>query len=211
MTSTSNRLLAHLQELRKRLLRSVLLIAIMMVVAFMSFDWILLGVLRLYPQPELYMTKIFEGFLTKFKLAGIIGIALASPWWLVEIIAFVIPGLKRKERVVLVSCLSISLILAILGGAFGYRFILPISLTFLSSQGFLPEGVGVLLSYEHSVFYAVKFLVICMVMFQLPVILELLMIFNLMSRKALFKMSRYLIVELSIVARLIHDADALIA
>ena len=64
-----------------------------------------------------------------------------------------------------------------------------------------------MLSYEHSVFYVVKFLVYSVVMFQLPVVLELLMVFNVVNRKALFRASRYVIVVIFVLSAIVTPPD----
>lgn len=179
----------------------------------MGFDQVIGVFLRLFAALDLgsssavYVTKVFEGFVTKLKLSGLVGFVLASPWWMFEVLAFVFPGLKKREKKILAIGLLASVILAVFGVGFGYTVILPTSLAFLTGAGFIPEQAGMMLSYEHSVFYVVKFLVYSVVMFQLPVVLELLMVFNVVNRKALFRASRYVIVVIFVLSAIVTPPD----
>jgi sec-independent protein translocase protein TatC len=59
------------------------------------------------------------------------GFALALPYIGVEIFAFLNPGLKRRERTLLIIAIPISTLLFLLGMAFAYKIMLPITLPFL--------------------------------------------------------------------------------
>lgn len=211
MTTTSGSWLSHLNELRLRLFRSLIAIAVCSGIAFIAFDsWVMI-ILSLFEQPAqsstLYMTTIFEGFSTKVTLSCILGIGLASPWWLCEALRFIFPGLTSSEKRWISVALVAGLLLAGIGGWFGYAVILPISIQFLTSSQLIPSSVGTLLNYEHSVFYVIKFLGYSLILFQFPVVLECLMMLNIIQRQTLWRSSRYVIVAIVIISAIVTPPD----
>jgi sec-independent protein translocase protein TatC len=99
-------LVEHLQELRSRLIKSVLAVAVGSVAG-----WFLsLPLMEALQQPlteisaesqaqvNLNFSGIADPFNLRLKLAFFLGITLASPIWLYQSWAFIVPGLNRKEK-----------------------------------------------------------------------------------------------------------------
>ena len=181
-----------LRELRKRLLWSVITIFLCSIVAFLGFDIIFKFLSRPFSvlnasssAPVLYVTSIFEGFFTKLKASIIFGILLSFPLHLYNIISFIFPGLRSKERKLLIAVLISGLALVVFSIYLCYGKLLPLSIQFLTSKDFIPHEVGRVFHYDKSLLYVLNFLLYAMIIFQLPIVLELLLFFNLFDRRRL--------------------------
>src|SRR5262245_26697992 len=94
----------HIDELRARLFRCVLVFFVGFIACYFFSDqilWILKRPLfKLLPadQQKLYFTHLFENFLTHLKISGYASIFIFSPYFFYELWAFVAPGLYPRER-----------------------------------------------------------------------------------------------------------------
>jgi sec-independent protein translocase protein TatC len=204
-------LLGHLRVLRGVLFRTVLWIGLGGGVVFALFDAVVGVFLQLFPHTathnSVFMHHIFEGFSVRLKLSAIGGIVLASPAWVLDWLTFIIPGLKRRERVWLLAGLLAAVVLAVLGAVVAYRVILPLSIQILTGFSFVPDSVGVMLNYQHSVLYAVKFVAYSVLVFQFPIVLMALMGLGVLKRRSLLKASRYSVIGIFIVSAILTPPD----
>ncbi len=219
MTSTNEQtlpILLHLKELRKRLLWCFGALAFCTIPAFFVYDNFInlliapfekIGILA--GGKPLYITSIFEGFLMNLKYSLILGAILSLPVHLYHIIRFIFPGLKKKERIVIAVTLLCSTALALLSLYFVYYFMLPLSINMLMTRSFIPEKVGLILSFQNSVSYIFDFLLYGMLTFQFPIVLEVLLYLNIIKRKTLWKASRYVIIFILIIAAIVTPPDAI--
>ena len=123
--------LQHLEELRRRIIVGALALVVAFAVGWI-FAWDILdilkkpaGALRLY-----YMTPM-EPFMVRFKLAMFGAVILALPVILFEILAFVSPALKRKERSYTFLVLVLIVAFFAVGVVFGYKVIMPPGIAWL--------------------------------------------------------------------------------
>jgi sec-independent protein translocase protein TatC len=123
------------------------------------------------------------------------------------LVRFTLPALKKKEKNVLFAALVCGAILVLVGFYYGYFYILPLTIKFFTSSGFLPEKVGFLLNYQRNVIYIFRFILMIMLSFQFPILLEVFLVLNIVSRKSLFKASRFVIVLVFFVSALITPPD----
>ena len=204
----------HLRELRKRLFVSMVAILVASIVCFIFYENILAilsqpfeNLARSISEEVLFINTLFEGFLIKVKVALISGAVLSFPVHLFNIIKFVFPGLLKKERKVIAISLATSFVLIVASVYYGYFKVIPISVRVLTSSGFIPRNVGLLLNYGKNIFYIFQFLFITVILFQLPIALEILLIMNVVKRKALLRSSRYVIVGVFLLAAALTPPD----
>ena len=172
----------HLADLRKSFLRSVVILAVGLVVAFWKSAW-LFDVL-LHPFKEtlakfpavsgqvhtLQTLAPIEAFMINMKLAFVAGLIFASPFILREIWAFMSQALKAQERsaILFVFCLG----LFFFGGGvwFGYSVVIPLALDFLIRYNldyqFIPQW-----TLQGYFGFVVNFLMLFGVIFELPLVL----------------------------------------
>jgi len=126
-------LVDHLGELRTRLFRSILAVAVGAVFGFVVSDQAI-SILR-SPIPDdspLYFTGLGDAFVIKVKIAIVIGIVLAMPILLYQLWAFISPGLTASERRAARPWIPIALFFFALGTAIAF-LVLPYAAAFLLS------------------------------------------------------------------------------
>ena len=106
----------------------------------------------------------------------------------------------------MIIILTISFLLTTFSIYYSYFNIIPLALPFLVSKNFIPQNVHLWLEYKN-IFYILKFLIVSIAIFQLPIILELLFYLNLVSRKLLLKKSRIVIILIFILSAIITPPD----
>ena len=207
--------LDHLRELRRRIIVSMIAILCAAVVSYIFFDYIVAFLFKPFREIEalsirdeiLFINTIFEGFLVRLKVAILAGIVFSLPVHVFNIIKFVLPGLTVRERKVVLIALIVSFCLIVFSSYYGYFNVIPISIGFLSSAGFIPKDVGLLLNYGKNIFVIFQFLMITVILFQLPIVLEILMIMNVLSRRALLKASRFVVVGIFVLSAILTPPD----
>ena len=207
--------LEHADELRRRLLVSVIAALVAAGVCYGFYEWILNLLLaplapvqeRLGGEQHLFATSLFEGFLVRMKVALLAGVIASLPVHAYNGIRFVFPALQRKERRVIAGALWASMVLVCAGFLYGYYEVVPLSVEFLTGPGFVPERVGFVLSYDRNVFYLLQLLLVFALMFQMPVVLLLLLRAGVVTRRALLRVSRFAIVGIFGVAALVTPPD----
>ncbi|MHB1389619.1 MAG: twin-arginine translocase subunit TatC [Thermoleophilia bacterium] len=126
-------LIEHLEELRKRIIISIIAIAVGMTVCYIFQA----PLLRLLVMPlngrELITLTPTESFMTVFKVAAYAGVVVASPVLIYQIWAFAAPGLRQRERRVILSATAFTTLLFLAGVVFAWYLVLPTGLNFLLS------------------------------------------------------------------------------
>ena len=128
----------HLDELRRRLMFTVVFLVIAMIVAFVFRD----PVLRFLLEPGFgdsgekpIATEVLETISVTFKVTLMVGFVASLPVTLYQLIMFVSPGLTKRERGYLFLLLPGVLAAFGAGVAFGYYILLPPALKFLFTFG----------------------------------------------------------------------------
>jgi sec-independent protein translocase protein TatC len=200
----------HLRELRDRLIKCLLAIAIGTAVGF----WLvnsptLLGkplpefmVEQLAPGTTLQALRVGEVFISYMRIALVVGIAIAIPIVIYQIIAFFAPGLLPHEKRILFSALPFATELFLAGLAFGWFFTIPAALQFLLSYG-ESEQIISQPSLESFISTVAMLLLWNGMIFELPALIYLLAWLGLINTKMLTRIRRYAIVVIVIAAALI--------
>ncbi|MGQ0744221.1 MAG: twin-arginine translocase subunit TatC [Acidimicrobiales bacterium] len=114
-------LVAHLGELRRRLIISAVALAVGAAVAFNRYHLILEVLIGPYQQitgrSTLLITDPLEGFATRLRVAGWCGAFLVSPVILWQVWRFITPGLHRKEKRYAIPFIVASILLFSAGAA----------------------------------------------------------------------------------------------
>jgi sec-independent protein translocase protein TatC len=199
----------HLRELRNGILISLAAFLVATIVAFIWSD----SILGLFMKPfgdvsstvdkKLVVSNITEGFTTQIRVSVIAGLILSLPVHMFNLIRFIYPGIEAKVRKVILGFIVASFVLVVFGTYLAYFRVLPAAVAFLTNPYFVPKGVGFLLNYQQNVFFVFSFILWSVAAFQTPLILELLLMFNVVKRKAVFGATRYIIVGIFIVAAII--------
>lgn len=170
----------HLRELRARLLKSVLALAVVFVVSLFFFDPILQLVLGPYEEAQRALPKgstiattagAAGGFLLYLKLCGLAALLGSAPVWLYQIWAFILPGLHPHERRWTRLFAAIAGPLFFVGIWLGY-VTLPKGLEILI--GFTPADLTNLVEFNDYLTFFSRTLLMFGIAFEIPVFVVLL-------------------------------------
>ena len=128
-------LVDHLEELRRRVLRSLLAVVVAAAACLLAVK----PLVRLLEMPAegIRFLQLAPGefLFVSLKVAGYAGLTLALPYVLYEGLAFVLPGLTRRERNLVAPAVAGSAVLFAAGLAFAWWALVPAALRFLVSYG----------------------------------------------------------------------------
>ena len=197
-------LLEHLEELRKRLLWSILALA----VGFMPcwayheeiFQFLQAPLKKDHPTLKLAFLGFTDPFILYFKVAALAALFLASPFVLYQIWAFVAPGLYRRERSLALPFVFFTTLFFLAGGAFGYYVAFPFAANFLLGIGGNFQPV---ITVEKYFGFLLTVLLGLGLMFELPIFILLLSLIGLVTPRFLLHYFRHAIVVIFIVAAII--------
>ena len=195
---TSMPFLNHLEELRWRLLKSVLAFILASLVAFYFSDKIVKFIIAPLGDTKLYFTEVTGSFYAYIKLSLFTGILVSAPIVFYQLWAFISPGLYRKEKSKVLPLVGISTLLFFTGAAFCYYAVLPYSLKFLI--GFSGDLLSPLITIGSYITFSGMLLLAFGICFQLPVAAYFLGKIGLISSAFLRKGRRYAIILILIFA-----------
>lgn len=196
MNETLRSFLGHLDELRSRLLKSVIAVAIGAAFVYHFGDAIIMVLSK--PVGKLVVIDPGEAFITYIKIALWGGFFVASPVCLYQIWRFIGAGLHTSERRVVYAYLPASLVLFIFGAGFGVYIIMNFGMHFLLSfgSGLLTPMISVSRYISFIAAMAVAFGVV----FQLPLAMLLLTNMGMLSPAAFIRKRKLAIVLIFIAA-----------
>lgn len=201
-------LMEHLIELRTRLIRSAIAIAIGAVVGWLIypavFDLLMHPLRELSNNPnvrdKLISLDPLEVFLLRVRMSAYLGIGITMPYLLYQLYAFIAPGLYRNERRYALSFVVSATLLFVLGAAIAY-FTLPQALKFLQSLG------GDNIEYQYSPQKYLTLIVYMMLAFgagfEFPIVLVFLQLVRVITPQQLSSVRRFAIVVIFVIAAVI--------
>jgi len=204
--------LDHLEELRWRILWSLVAILIGSVVG-----WLLLGhvdIIELLKQPiapylpggRLIFTSPAEPFMLTVKVAFALGCLLASPVVIYQIWAFLAPALYEREKRLIVPSLAVGVILFLGGGLACYRWLLPAALRVFMS--FQRSDFAAMITIDRYFGMAVPFVIGCGLIAELPLVVTILAALGVVTPQFLTRQRRYAIVIAAFLAAILTPPDA---
>ncbi len=203
-------LLAHLLELRSRVLKALLgVIIILLPLAIFAkplFGIFAEPLVNLMPAgTSMIATKVISPFLTPLKLSAICALLVAMPWVLYQIFGFIAPGLYKHERRLVVPLLASSTLLFYAGVAFAYFFALPMVFKFTLSAA--PAGVTVATDIGDYLDFMLTMFVAFGFAFETPVAVVLLVWSGMVTTAKLKEARGYVLVGVFVVAAVITPPD----
>lgn len=184
-------LLEHLEELRWRVLRSLVavvaaaglcLVAVRPLVRLLERPAAGIRFLQLAPGEFLFVS---------LKVAGYTGLILALPWLIFELLAFVLPGLTRRERRLVAPAVAGSSLLFLAGLVFAWWALVPAALRFLVSYG--ADVVEPMWSIERYCDFVLLLMLATALAFQLPVLQLLLGALGLIDAATMLRAWRWVV------------------
>lgn len=212
-------MLAHIIELRARLIRCFIAIGLGFCVCYYFsediYRWLVMPLAEAMhgEQRRLIYTGLAEAFITYIKLALWAACLLACPVILVQIWRFVAPGLFKHERRAVMPLLFATPVFFALGAAIAYFFVMPLAWKFFLSfeTGAAVTGLPVQLEARVSEYLSIAMTLIFSfgIAFELPVLLVLLVRIGILTVEQLVSFRRFAIVLIFIAAAILTPPDVM--
>jgi sec-independent protein translocase protein TatC len=196
-------LMEHLDELRKRIIRSFIFLVLGFGVAGIFYKQ-LVGFIQAPLNrigKSLVFTHPMDPLNLDLKVSLVGGAILASPFILYQVWLFIAPGLYQKERRFVVPFMAATVGLFLAGASFGYFFVLPGALEILI-VGFGKNFTPMVTIEEYTGFF-LSIILGLGISFELPILIFFLAMFGIVSPRFLWKNIRYAILAVFVVAAII--------
>ena len=203
-------LVAHLTELRDKLLRALLAVLIIFICLFPFANEIYTFVsepLRaILPQgATMIATEVASPFLTPFKLTLVAAIFLAIPYVLYQVWSFIAPGMYRHEKRLAIPLLVSSVLLFYAGAAFAYYAVFPLIFAFFTSVG--PEDITMMTDINSYLDFVLKLFFAFGLAFEIPIAAVLMIWAGITTPDELASKRPYIIVGCFIFGMLLTPPD----
>jgi sec-independent protein translocase protein TatC len=207
---TEQPLIAHLVELRDRLLRIVLAVAVvfMVLIPFSNSLFTHLSGPLLVHMPEgasMIAIEVASPFLIPFKLTLFLAVFICIPFLLYQLWSFIAPGLYRHERRLVMPLLVSSTVLFYAGAAFAYYVVFPLVFAFFTSTA--PEGVSVMTDISRYLDFVLTLFFAFGAAFEVPIVTVLLVWTGMTTREGLRSKRPYIIVGAFVIGMLLTPPD----
>jgi sec-independent protein translocase protein TatC len=200
--------LDHLEELRKRIVYSIIAVGVGFGVCWWKVEKIydvmqrpIMEVLHKNHMPEhLGYLNPTDPFNLYLKVAALAGLFLTSPFVLYQVWMFISPGLYRKEKRYVVPFMVSTIALFITGGYFGFKIVYPRALDFLIGFGRQFQPMITIGEYTQLFFSIVLGMGL---IFEMPILVFFLAFMGIMSPGFMIKNFRYSILVIFIIAAIV--------
>jgi sec-independent protein translocase protein TatC len=198
-------LLEHLKELRNRVIICALALVIGTLISFFFWEtilgWLLAPARHDRPDFKLSIFSPTESIGLIFKIGLYGGLIIASPVWIYESFAFIVPGLTPRERKMIFPGLVGTILFLIGGMAFAYFIILPASLGFLLDIG--GDQLDPVIGAQQYMNFAIRIIFWVGVAFELPMVMALAARLGIVKAGQFLHFWRYAIVLIFVIAAII--------
>lgn len=192
MDSSRAPLLSHIKELRQRIFKSAIGVVLFSIIGWIFYQKIInklaepiCGInVTLEKCRTLYVSGVLGPLNLQIKVALIVGIILSAPIWLYQLWAFILPGLKRKEKTLAFIFFLSAIPFFAAGIVLGY-YILPVGIKVL--LGFTPENLSNLIRFDEYLDFVLRVILLFGIAFELPVFLLALNAAGALTGKAILK------------------------
>ena len=204
--------LDHLEELRWRLVWSLIALIVACVLGFVAVTQLdVLGLIErpirdlLPPDQKLIYTSPTTPLFVTFKLAFVLGLVMALPFLGLQLWSFLSPALYEHERRFAIPAIASASVLFLAGVAMAYFLVLPLGLKIL--LGFHSESLQPFITIDAHLRFAVGLILAFGAIFELPVVLVMLSVMGIVTPDMLARFRRHAIVILAILSAFLTPAD----
>jgi sec-independent protein translocase protein TatC len=204
-------LISHLLELRDRLIRAMVAVALAFIPCMFYSNQIFTFVAtplkeKLPKGTQLIATTVMSPFTTPFKLSLFVAVFIAMPFIIYQLWAFVAPGLYRHEKRFAVPLLMSSIVLFYVGVVFAYFFVFPVMFQFFAAT--TPHGVAMMTDITAYLDFVLTMFLAFGAAFEVPIAVVLLVLTGVVKIESLKKNRGYVLIGIFIVAALLTPPDA---
>ncbi len=202
--------LAHLEELRQRLVRSAIAVGVCFIGTYIFKEELYAGLAKplkaaMPPEAKLIYTAPAEAFFTYLKIALLAAIVLACPVIFYHLWKFISPGLYKHERKAVWPFVAISSVLFITGTVFCYAMVFPYAFQFFMS--FATDDIVPMLSLKQYLSFSATLLFAFGVIFEMPLVLVFLGRLGVVSSGALKRKRKFAILIMFVAGAMFTPPD----
>jgi sec-independent protein translocase protein TatC len=196
-------LMEHLEELRKRIVRSMIFLGLGFAAAWAFHDRLIdfIQAPLTHDGKSLNMIHPMDGMNLAIHVSLVGGLIVASPFILFQVWLFIAPGLYQKEKRFVMPFMAATVGLFLTGAYFGYYWVLPSAVHILLDV-FGGKFTSVISIEEYTGFF-LSIILGLGIAFELPVLIFFLALFGIVSPRFLWKNIRYAILGVFLVAAII--------
>ncbi len=203
-------LVAHLTELRDRLLRALLAVLLVFIGLFPFaneiYTFVSEPLRELLPEgASMIATEVASPFLTPFKLTLVAAVFLAIPYVLYQVWSFIAPGMYKHEKRLAIPLLISSILLFYTGAAFAYFAVFPLIFAFFTSTG--PTDITIMTDINSYLDFVLKLFFAFGLAFEIPIAAILLIWTGITTPQELAKKRPFIIVGCFIFGMLLTPPD----
>ncbi|ALQ30797.1 preprotein translocase subunit TatC [Arthrobacter sp. YC-RL1] len=189
----------HLVEARNRLFKSLIALALGTIAGFFLYDQLLALIIAPVNAAggAVNFTAVMSPFDIMIKVALFVGLVISSPVWIYQIWAFIVPGLKKKERRMSMAFAAVAVPLFLFGVSMAY-FILPFALHFFI--GLTPVNSEILVTVDSYLPFVFRLLLAFGLAMLVPVLMVGLNMVGVLSSKVILKNWRITVFLIALVA-----------
>ena len=208
--SSEQPLVAHLVELRDRILRSLLVVLIIFLALFAFsndiYQFVSAPLTSIMPEgAQMIATDVTSPFFAPFKLTLFTALILGMPFILHQAWAFIAPGLYKNEIRIALPILLSSIVLFYCGIAFAYFVVLDLAFGFFTTIG--PENVAIMTDISRYLDFVLLIFFAFGITFEIPVATVLLVVSGVVEPDDLAKKRPYIIVGCFVVGMVLTPPD----
>jgi sec-independent protein translocase protein TatC len=203
-------LVAHLSELRDRLLRSILAVLLIFCALFAFandiYSFVSEPLRELLPEgATMIATEVASPFLTPFKLTMVTAVFIAMPYVLFQLWTFVAPGMYRHEKRLAIPLMASSVLLFYAGAAFAYYVVFPLVFGFFTSVG--PGDVTIMTDINRYLDFVLKLFFAFGLAFEIPIAAVIVIKAGIITADELAKKRPYIVVGCFVLGMLLTPPD----
>jgi sec-independent protein translocase protein TatC len=205
--------ISHLVELRDRLVRAVIGVAIVCVALLlwpgpaMIYDFLAAPMLASLPVgAKMIATGVSAPFLVPMKVTLVLALILSLPWVFYQAWAFIAPGLYAHEKRLVLPLVFSSSLLFIAGVAFCYFFVFGRVFHFITN--FAPSSIAVMPDIENYLDFVISMCLAFGATFEVPVVVVILVRMGFISVEKLKSVRPYIIVGAFVISAIVTPPDA---
>lgn len=198
-------LTGHLEELRKRIIVSAIILIALTAICFSFAESIIRSMVNLGSDIEFIFISPTELMMANIKIALFGGLIIAAPFLIIQIWLFVSPGLSYKEKRIIAIAIIMGSVFFVLGAIFAYFAVLPVMIAFF--MGFQLDVIQPMISFSSFLDFITSTILAFGIIFELPILMILLTRFGIVKVGFLKKNRKYMILAIFVAAAIITPPD----
>lgn len=203
-------LLDHLNELRRRLMRVVIVVILGFLACYgisePMYAWLSAPLKACLPEgSKLIYTSPQGAFFVYLKVSLVASLFLTSPFSFYQVWAFIAPGLYREEKQAIMPLAFFSAFFFLAGALFCYFLVFPLAFRFF--MGFATDVIVPMISVEEYLSFALKLLIAFGLVFEMPLFAYFLARLGVLTPEMMRRQRKYAVLGIFIVAAILTPPD----